>query len=364
MTPFSSSLAPVTDLATLARRWRALESRVGGPFFLSWTWISAWVAGLDSPPLLLSVTDADGRDIALGLFVETIERRRGLRVRQVRLHDTGLAQRDAITVEYNSLLCEAGSEAAAWYSALRALRGQGGWDEIIVSGATDRTAGLLDGLGLSMHRRAETSSAYVDLSALRAQGVGDADGYLASLGKNTRQQVRRSMRLYAERGPLALEPCSDVEGFFADLGEHHEAKWRAVGATGATVNAEYMRFQRRMIADALPRGEVELLRASAGGEGFGWLYNFVWRGRVLFYLSGFRAEEDNRLKPGLVTHALAVERHLHGDATTYDFMGGANRYKTSLGQPGPDMVSVALQRRVPVLMLEDIARKVKNRLGR
>jgi len=125
-----------------------------------------------------------------------------------------------------------------------------------------------------------------------------------------------------------------------------------------------MAFHRRLIADALPRGEVEMLRASAGGEGFGWLYNFVSRGRVLFYLSGFRAEDDNRLKPGLVSHALAVERHLHSGAQVYDFMGGTNRYKTSLGQAGPDITALALQRRVPVLMLEDVARAVKTRLKR
>lgn len=362
MPPFSSALTLADDLGALARRWRALEGRARGGFFLSWTWIGAWAAGLDRPPHLLAVTDSQGRDVALGLFVDTVERRRGLRVRQMRLHETGETARDAITIEYNSLLCEDGLEAAAWHAALPALRARGGWDEIVVGGATDTTAAVLEGLGLGIHRRAETSSARVDLAALRAGGVSDADGYIATLGKNTRQQMRRSLRLYAERGPLRLDACEDVEAFFAELGEHHEAKWRAAGVSGATANAEYMAFHRRMIADALPRGEVELLRASAGGEGFGWLYNFVSGGQVLFYLSGFRAEEDNRLKPGLVTHALAVERHLRGDAAVYDFMGGANRYKTSLGQPGPDILALALRRRVPVLMLEDLARGLKARL--
>jgi len=363
MPPFSTELTPVADLDALAVRWRELEQRVRGGFFLSWTWIGAWAAGLERPPLLLAVTDSQGRDMALGLFVETVERRRKLKVRQMRLHETGETARDAITIEYNSLLCESGMEAAAWHAALHALREKGGWDEIVVGGATDGTVRVLKGLDLGMHRRAETSSAHVDLAGLRANGLRDADGYIATLGKNTRQQMRRSMRLYAERGPLRIEACEDVEAFFAELGEHHEAKWRAVGASGATVNAEYMAFHRRMIADALPKGEVELLRASAGGEGFGWLYNFVSGGQVLFYLSGFRAEDDNRLKPGLVTHALAIERHLQGDATVYDFMGGTNRYKTSLGQPGPDILAVSLQRRVPVLMFEDFAQRVKARLS-
>ncbi len=362
MMSLSSDMTFVNDKTALADRWRALESRVGGPFFLSWTWIGPWVETLDTPPLLLSVTDGHGDDIALGLFTRTTERRRGLPVRQIRLHDTGVTERDVITVEFNSLLCAPGMESAAWHAAMRALRTHGRWDEIVVSGATDTTTTILAGLGLGVHHRAETTSAHVDLAALREQGKTDADAYVATLGKNTRSQLRRSMRLYAERGPLRLEPCDDVERFFAELGEHHEAKWQAAGGAGATANSYYMTFHRRMIADALPKGEIELLRASAGDQPFGWLYNFVCRGRVLFYLSGFRAEEDNRLKPGLVTHALAIEHHLKGSAEIYDFMGGTNRYKTSLGQPGPDIIAVALQRNTPVLMIENAARKLKDRL--
>jgi len=363
MIPLSSELTAVTDLVALESRWSALERRVGSPFFLSWTWMRSWLAGLDTPPMLLAVTDDDGIDIALGLFVRTTERRRGLPVQQMRLHDTGITAQDAVTIEYNSLLCEAGLEAAAWYAAIRALRSHGKYDEIIVSGATDGTARILEGLGHVVHSRAETTSAYVDLAALREQGVGDADAYIATLGKNTRSQLRRSMRLYAENGPLRLEPCTDIDQFFTELGEHHEAKWRAVGGAGATANSDYMTFHRHMIAEALPKGEVELLRASAGDRSFGWLYNFVCRGRVLFYLSGFRAEEDNRLKPGLVTHALAIEHHLKRGANVYDFMGGTNRYKTSLGQPGPDILAVALQRKTPLLMIENLARKLKSRIS-
>ncbi len=363
MASLSVDLTPMTDADALAKRWRALEARVDGAFFLSWTWIGAWVAKLERPPLVLAVTDEAGDDVALGLFTQTVEQRQKvLRVRQLRLHDTGERTADAITIEYNSLLCAPESEAAAWAAASVALRARGGWDEIIVSGATNTTADVLANLGLGLHRRAETSSAFVDLAALRTQGIKDHAGYIGTLGKSTRSQMRRSIRLYEERGPLTLTACEDVDQFFAELGEHHEAKWREAGTDGATANAVYMDFHRRMIADALPRGEIELLRADAGGEAFGWLYNFVWRGQVLFYLSGFRAEDDNRLKPGLVTHALAVERHLRAGRDVYDFMGGANRYKTNLGQAGPDIISLAVQRQIPKLAIEGLVRGLKGRL--
>ncbi len=363
MTSYSAQISPVTDLYVLASRWQTLEERVGGSFFLSWTWIETWLTMLEEPPLLVAIVDQDGRDIGLGLFTETVERRKKiLRVRQLRLHDTGIRALDAVTIEYNTFLCASQDEADIWQVAIQGLRERGGWDEIIVSGATEASAAILSDMGLGLHRRAETSSAFVDLAGLRAQKVTDRAGYIDTLGKNTRSQIRRSIRLYEERGPLTLTACDDAEAFLAELGAYHEAKWREAGIEGATVNDDYMAFHRRLIATALPRGEIELLRAAAGGEAFGWLYNFVCRGQVSFYLSGFRTEDDNRLKPGLVTHALAVERHLKARRKIYDFMGGTNRYKTSLGQAGPDIVSLAVQRRVPKLALEGLARELKGRL--
>jgi CelD/BcsL family acetyltransferase involved in cellulose biosynthesis len=206
--------------------------------------------------------------------------------------------------------------------------------------------------------------------ALRANGVADADGYVATLGKSTRSQIRRSLKLYKQRGALSLdvaESLSEAQAFLAELGTHHEAKWNAAGQLGATQKEDYMRFHARMMDRAY--GEdcdngVEFLRARAGDHSFGWLYNFVDRGNVLFYLSGFAFEEDNKLKPGLVTHTLAIEHHLKAGMDVYDFMGGDNRYKMNMGQPGPDVVAYALQRKTMPMMLESAARGLKARLRR
>jgi CelD/BcsL family acetyltransferase involved in cellulose biosynthesis len=77
-----------------------------------------------------------------------------------------------------------------------------------------------------------------------------------------------------------------------------------------------------------PRGAIQVLRA----EGVGVLYNFVDRGRVYFYQSGFHYSPDNRLKPGLVMHYLAVEHCLSNpELAEYDFLAGDSQYKRSLG---------------------------------
>ena len=43
------------------------------------------------------------------------------------------------------------------------------------------------------------------VARLRAAGVDTLEGYVATLGKSTRAQLQRSLRLYAQRGPLRLE---------------------------------------------------------------------------------------------------------------------------------------------------------------
>ena len=373
MMPLDAKLQNVADFTVLEADWRDLQTRADRTFFLSWTWIGAWLETFTTSPWVVSVRDSGGRVIGLGVFNEASEtRKKVIHAKQLRLHETGDPEQDVITIEYNTMLAERGMEQAVWFAALKALNGPDAprWDELIIGGATEAEADLFSQLGLTVHRRAEAASAFVDLAGLRENGVEDADGYIATLGKSTRSQIRRSMKLYRKRGELELDVASSLEEartFLAELSPHHEAKWNAVGQRGATQKEEYMRFHTRMIERAYAPdcpNRVEFLRARAGDHSFGWLYNFVDRGTVLFYLSGFAFEEDNKLKPGLVTHALAIEHHLQAGMDVYDFMGGENRYKTNMGQAGPTIVAYALQRNTLPMILERAARGLKATLGK
>jgi len=373
MMPIHAHLQAIPDFSSLEADWRDLETRADCSFFLSWTWIGTWLETFTANPWVIRVCDSNDRIIGLGVFNEAVETRKKIvRAKQLRLHETGDPKHDVITIEYNTLLAERGMEQAVWFAAMKALKGSDAphWDEIIVGGATGVDADLFSQFGLRVHRRAETTSAYVDLSGLRESGVEDVDGYIETLGKSTRSQIRRSMKLYRKRGELELDVAASLEEareFLAELSPHHEAKWNAIGQRGATQKEEYMRFHTRMMEMAYAPGSpngVEFLRARAGEHAFGWLYNFVDRGKVLFYLSGFAFEEDNKLKPGLVTHALAIEHHLQAGMDDYDFMGGENRYKMNMGQQGPDIVAYALQRNTFPMMLERVARGAKAALGR
>jgi len=366
---FAVRIEPVPPADTLEPLWRGLEERAAAPFFLTWTWIGAWLRTCDSPCYLLQVSTEE-RCVGLALLGAAVAvRHRGLlQIPTLHLNASGDEDRDVVTIEYNDILADrdvAPAVRRAWLDHLlrfRRLPDGRRFDALAWRGAlAPDAAAALEGIACPWRVIAEAHTAFVDLAAVRVSGRP----YLDHVSANTRRQIRRSMALYEERyGPLRLDAAGDVAealAFFHAAGALHQARWEPRGKPGAFAYPFYVRFHERLIAEGLPDGVVELVRVSAGEVPIGYLYNFLYRGRVYYYFSGFRYEADNRLKPGLVSHALCIERHLARGMEVYDFMAGDNRYKTSLGQPGPKMISVLIERPTPLVRLEYLLRRLRDR---
>ena len=100
------------------------------------------------------------------------------------------------------------------------------------------------------------------------------------------------------------------------------------------------------------------MRGSKGT--IGCLYNFVHRGRVYAYQSGFHASRDNRLKPGLVSHFKAIELNYRLGNRTYDFLAGDARYKRSLSNASNQLLWLVAQRPKFAFWAENRLRDLKN----
>lgn len=356
-----------TGCADLEEMWRALQARAPHAFFLDWGWIGAWLSEAEGVAGAL-IGRVDARVVLLGVFMPRA--RPGLArvpVQGLYLHDTGQESMDVITIEYNGFLVDPDwrgrAEPAAVQFLLDRLRiGTARCVEVHMKGVADPFEIGAPGAGLRGEVMARQPSWGVDLAALRAAGRD----YLPGLSANTRYQIRRAMRLYAQRGKLVAERARDVaEGleFLDRLKALHQSYWRGRGEPGAFSFPFFERFQRRLIKASLPEGKVELLRVRAGAEDIGYLYNFIHDGRVLAYQSGFRYEADPRLKPGLVSHTLCIERHLREAVTFYDFLAGEARYKASLGDPGPTMTYWRIERPTLLLRLERGIRAAMRRIA-
>ncbi len=355
------AIEPAPPATVLEPEWRALVERSAASVFLSWPWIATWFERRREPVHLARIAHR-GTTVGLALLVE--RRGRWWPVsRALHLHATGDPDADRIAIEYNDVLAARGYEVAARVTLLdRLLRGRARprARAVVLPMVDPAFEVAASAAGLRCRRRAQSRCAIVDLEAIRLWG----QGYLQQLSPGTRAQIRRSARLYGARGALRIEAAADPTralDWLEQLAALHEARFRAKGRRGAFGVPGFAAFHRALLARALPEGTAEILRVTAGQEPIGYLYVLLWRGWVGYYTSGFVYGEDNRLKPGLVCHWLAIERYLSAGARIYDFMAGESRYKASLAEPGPELVDLVVERDDRLAALAGWARRVRDR---
>lgn len=343
------TLTALADIDPLAHEWQELERAANGSFFLSWAWISCWLAHVPAEltPQVLRVRQQDTL-IALGLVVQrTVRRYALLRVRAFYLHETGDPRLDEVTIEYNGLLARKGFEAAAAQAVLAFFERRNDWDELYLSGIAP-----LPALPPSLSAHVSPRQAYhVELGEVCTRG-----DYLATLSANSKYQMRAALKAYEKGGALRVEAAATTDAALAYLDALivlHQKYWQGKGREGAFADADFLGFHRRLIAAQYPQGGVQLLRIAAGNDVIGYLYNFVWRGRVYNYQSGFNYDRnDKKKKPGFVCHYLAVQHNLSAGAAIYDFMAGDSQYKRSLSNQAQELWWLTLQKRRWTLMLE------------
>jgi len=367
MTQFQLFIAPL-DLAVLEGEWRALQDRADIDFYMSWGWIGTLLRRVGAKPHVLRAYDGETL-VALGLIFNNRQtRHRWLSLRKIYLQETGDLDVDIVFIEHNGFLCDRsyGAELPARciefvLSSDAAKAALGPWDEWRFGGVGEDYKTLLAATGLRTHVHSARAGGVVELDDLRAAGTD----YLSTLSSNTRYQIKRALKLYGARGPLTVTPAVTEEDFarhFEGLKALHQSYWLARGQKGAFGYPFLHDFHREILLRHGPLGEVELLRIAAGDFEIGYLYNFTFGGKVGAYLSGFAYEADAKLKPGLVSHYLAIAQHLAGTAHVYDLLAGDMQYKRSLAMHSPPLYWLDLQRPRLKLRLEDMARAVKNRL--
>ncbi len=348
-----------------AALWQELEARAEPMFFLSWDWIGSWIETAKISPAIL-IGRHQGRVVLLAALMPRARRSpTGLTIHGLHLNATGDPAFDIITVEYNGFMVERGLEGRFDAAAIKYLTsgitvaGQRR-DELHMKTACAPIDQAIVDSGATFTDVQSKPSYRIDLNAVRESGKA----YLDTLSANTRQQIRRSMRLYEKRGALVATRATTVDQaniWLDELGVLHQIYWVARGEAGGFANPYFVAFQRQLLRTCLARGTVELFRVSAGEQAIGYVFNFIYRGQVYAYLTGILYEDDGKLKPGLVNHVLAIEAHLAEGAAIYDFMAGDNRYKSNLGAPGPDMFYFVAQRPTLALRLENTLRQAKHR---
>ncbi len=297
--------------------------------------MGAWLAATQAQPMLLSGV-SEGRELALG-FISRLSDPTGWPRHVLALNEVGDGVRDVGYIEYNGLVGvprdDALADRLARFFALARNHGPlSGWDELHLSGVPAAWVASFTTEGFWVTVKAEQATYAVDLRSLRASGRGAT----AAMTGTTRQQIRRARRLYEASGDVTLTSVQGLDrqrAALAELSVLHQARWRARGQPGAFASPVFVRLVDELLERGSQRHEIEILRACAGQRTIGLLLNLTSNGEVLNYQSAFAAEDDNRLKPGLLTHALAIDYHLNAGSSVYDLLAGDARYKASLAAP-------------------------------
>ena len=358
-------LVPLPPTAALEGEWRDLEDRSDGSFFVGWSWIGCWITALDrAVDLRLLRARLDGRTVGLCVLARYRERRHGLITsRTLRLHTTGRAEFDSLLIECNGPLVARGLGAAVERTMFAHLfESDGTWDELVLDGLWS----LPDWLANSPAQVRVTASVAhcVALGEVRARN-GD---YLGLLGAKTRSRIRRSLTEYERIGPCVVQAATDVaqaQAFLVGLKALHQSSWVARGQPGAFASPFFEDFHRRLVSTAFGRGEIQLLAVDAGARRIGYIYNFLYRGRIYNYQSGFDYEVcEKHNRPGLVAHARAIEFNARAGHAIYDFLAGDLEYKQALGTGAGSISWVVVQRERLRFRVEDAARALRRWLRR
>lgn len=253
---------------------------------------------------------------------------------------------DRVVVEHNMPLAAPRDIPEVWTQLAAYVRGSR-MDEFVIAGATEATVELavrsFQGWDVHVYWR---DSPFVDLENLRREGID----HTTSLSANTRSQLRRALRRYEARGELRAEVASTTGQaleMFEQLLSLHEKHWQSRGEVGGFATTHRRAFHRAFISEAHGSGNAQLVRVMNGEVVLGVLYNLVANGHVGFYQSGFQYEDDPRLKPGMVTHHLAICYYLASGYREYDFLPSGQdegRYKFSLANSCRRLGTITLSR--------------------
>jgi CelD/BcsL family acetyltransferase involved in cellulose biosynthesis len=176
------------------------------------------------------------------------------------------------------------------------------------------------------------------------EGV-DMDGYLATLTKKERHEIRRKVRRAEAVGPVRLEdsadPTADLEAFI----ELHQKRWGALGLFPDTLGGAQSRaFLKRLLELNGPDGPLQLTFLTVSGRRIAAGLHFETADGYLYYNAGVDPDAME-LSPGVLMVYSFVQRALAAGKRRLDFLRGDESYKYAWGAVDEPIQRLLVRRR-------------------
>ncbi len=336
-------ISPLTNRAAFLMEWEALYAQAADPsFFHSPEWMRSWLEGAPVDARLNRIcASVAGAPKLMGAFSVAPRKPPLLGLRESWFHEFGEAQRDAVYAEYVDFLAAGEASHELRRDAVCA----------IIEENESADGFVFRNLADDMMSAVFSAAAICEMSGrvLNEQPVYGCDlagdDFMDGLSASLQSKIRRAVRLYEERGPLSVRIAGTPEEKAAAwdrLKTLHKSGWAARGKPGVFDNPHLTAFHERLQKNA--PDDCHLFEVKAGDDVIAVLYNFVHGKEVMNYQSGFKFEDDNRLTPGFVAHALAAQHYQKAGFEIYDLLAGEANYKSRLGEPHAILTSLVLER--------------------
>lgn len=349
--------------------WTSLIAE-GAPhsFFQSWAWVGNWLESLHGENQTVTLVIVIEQEIpVVAFFIGKNKFRRHLFFsgHSISLNTTNNEYYDSLCVDFNSFLIHPGYSGDL-QKIIAATTKNYSWDEVVLSNTTED---FYQKINHSFQQKNNYSvlvgykkpSYYVNLDRVR----GNDGDYFSLLSKNRKKQLKSTINAYKKLGDLQIVSAKSVDEallFLNELAVLHQKKWVERGEAGAFSNEYLFGFHRKLIARCFNAGSIQLLKVNCGEEAIGYLYNFIYNGKVYFYQSGLAYSKENKYRPGLLTHYLAIMLNTDLGHQKYDFLAGDKAYKKSMSTDETATYYVTIQKKSYKFWVENVLVFLKSRM--
>jgi Acetyltransferase (GNAT) domain len=349
------------------------QADAGSEFFTSSNWYQPYVDAW--PTESTRILQLDGSDSGAGFVVlSSVQRQTKLKWPYFALGvNVCLNEQLAdVTLESNGAFGANTKTGEHWISTLfSSLNNQEEWDEVILPALRQSDFNVaqeqaqVNGWSAELMRDRPFFSTRFQITTQNSFPQIQ-ENILMQLSSNTRAQIRRSIRQATEQfGSLSIASASnrvEVVQWLNILAAWHHARWGKTADAGGFSNPVFLAFQESLALTNLVSGHLRLHKVCAGSTVLGYLFNFQWRGAELFYVGAFNYQQASAIKPGLLSHFLAMCQAAQNGETRYEFLAGHHRYKESLSNEQGSNYDLRIRRKRAFFDLETKAKRILKRI--
>ncbi|CAN5432332.1 GNAT family N-acetyltransferase [soil metagenome] len=325
----------LADFAKLEDNWNAVyDADPDAQLFMSWKWLSGWLRQISSPWFVLAAK-ADGK--ANAPYIAFLPFRIQTKIENGRISNE-LNMAGNFSADYTGLLCAPGAEHLVIPAFARHVK-QLNWARLNFENfriSEPRMRLLLAHFPKASFQTSETNRVGkvdgIDNSLCPFAVLPSSwESYLEALSTNTRQKIRRLLRMVEATGEYRITVATP-ETFERDLNtllQFWETKWKP--RKGDLVHT-LVRSNRAMLTRSFQAGLLYLPTLWKEDRPLVALATLMdtRKHAFLFYMTG-RDETFEGPPPGVILHAHSIRHAIVNGFTEYDFLRGNEPYKYSFG---------------------------------